>query len=410
MMLRRADDRDLTLVLAGPADWEAESGRAGRREEAAWDLRAPAGRASSPSPLLFIAEVSRDDTMRVTPARETVREDTRVVAGAAAAAWREEALRMRKRRELPDKLLAFFAELNHVERAEDVHRAVVHHAVRIVGAFRAFILLPQMHDPHTLEAVAGTGGPVGGIRVSRFDRFDRAGLICASEVRRSEDTGMRSLSALVTDEAVSMIAHVPLAGGGVMVLTERRDDRVFEAEDWDILQAMVLLGEMSLERVRLLDSVRSLALTDPLTGLANRRHMDVVMRHAWAASQRGDSLTVIVLDLDDFKSVNDTEGHLAGDALLREVADALLLESRGADTVVRYGGDEFLVILPRGTVAGAEALMRRVRARLMGRVELSEGIAARNASHRTAEDLIRDADRRLYEMKNARRTTASGAA
>ena len=411
MMLRRADDQDMTLVLAGLAEWETDTRRAGRGEDAAWDLVASRGStATSSSPFLFIAEVSQDDTARVIPAREAVRSSgrTRVVAGAAAAAWREEALRMRKRRELPDKLLAFFAELNHAERADEVHNAVVSHAVRIVGAFRAFILLPLAAEPHTLEVVAENVGAEHGTCVERLERFDRPGLICASEVRQSVSSAMGSLAALARNEAVSMLAHVPLAGGGVLVLTERRDDRVFEAEDWDMLQAMVLLGEMSLERVRLLESVRSLALTDPLTGLANRRHMEVVMQLAWAASQRGESLTVIVLDLDDFKSENDLRGHLAGDALLCEVADALRLESRGADTVVRYGGDEFLVILPGDDATGAQALMRRVRARLAGRVELSAGIAIRDASHRTAEDLVREADRRLYEMKDehARRGAA----
>src|SRR4029078_2255331 len=128
------------------------------------------------------------------------------------------------------------------------------------------------------------------------DRFARAGLVLAVDARRG---GTCEIAApLFGDPATAMAAHVPVAGAAVLVLTERREDRIFEPEDWDVLRALALQAEMALRRIRLIESVRSLSLTDSLTGLATRRHMDVVMEHAWAAARRGDPLAVLVMDLD----------------------------------------------------------------------------------------------------------------
>jgi diguanylate cyclase (GGDEF)-like protein len=204
---------------------------------------------------------------------------------------------------------------------------------------------------------------------------------------------------LFGDPATALVAHVPVADEGVLVLTERRDDRIFEPEDWDVLRALALQAEMALRRIRLIESVRSLSLTDSLTGLANRRHMDVVMEHAWAAARRGDPLAVMVMDLDGFKAVNDEAGHQAGDRVLCEVAAILRAEARGSDVVVRYGGDEFLVILPGGSPAAAYALAERVRARLAGQVGLSAGVAAYRPELQSPDELIREADRALYAAK-----------
>ncbi len=211
------------------------------------------------------------------------------------------------------------------------------------------------------------------------------------------------MAPLFGDPAIVLVAHVPVGGEGVLVITERREERIFEPEDWDVLRALALQAEMALRRVRLIESVRSLSLTDFLTGLGNRRHMDVVMAHAWAAARRGEPLAVAALDLDGFKEINDARGHDAGDETLCWVADALGKEARGSDTVVRYGGDEFLVILPGGTVEGGLALAERVRRRVDGRIGISAGVAAYVPEMAAPDDLIREADRRLYEAKARRR-------
>ncbi|HET6229811.1 MAG TPA: GGDEF domain-containing protein [Longimicrobiaceae bacterium] len=403
MMLRRLDDRDLKLVLAAPPEWLGEGAEGAPEWIPAKAARSPAGAEAGAAErvpaVMFVADVAADNTARVA--------NGSVVAGAGPAAWREEALRTARRRELPDKLLRFFEELNLAEGEAEVYRAVAVNAVRIVGAHTGLVLVRDTCAPGHLRVAGGSAGAVREAMVPRLERFGKPGLICAVQARSGgHDSPIAELAPLAGDRATSTLAHVPFGDGGVLMLTERRDERVFEGEDWDMLRALALQGEMALRRVRLLESVRSLALTDPLTGLANRRQMDVVMGYAWAAAQRGEGLAVIVIDLDDFKAVNDRRGHLVGDELLRAVAEALRAEARGSDTVVRYGGDEFLVILPGGDAPGARALMRRVRARLDGRAELSHGIAVHTPAHSCAEELIRDADRRLYDNKAARAASA----
>jgi diguanylate cyclase (GGDEF)-like protein len=399
MMLRRTDDRVMTLVLAAPG-WERDLAGARGSWRPGADS-ADAGQGSDAAPLLFVAELDA-------PASDHARADEAPVRMVPpvnrvdAAALREEALRTHRRRQMPDKLLELFEALNRADAEQEVYDALAEHAVRIVGAFRAQVLVPSAGAPGMLTAVAAGAG--AGARVPALERFALPGLTCATEVHAAGGTPLAGLAPLVAERSVAnaTLAHVPFGDGGVLLLTERRDDRVFEAEDWDMLRALALQGEMTLRRVRLLDEVRSLALTDPLTGLANRRHMEVALQGAWGAARRGEPLAVIVVDLDDFKVVNDGQGHVAGDELLRRMADALRAEARGSDTVVRYGGDEFLVLLPGGTDAGARALVGRVRERLGAGVRFSAGVATYDASHATPEHLIHEADTALYENKRAR--------
>ena len=151
------------------------------------------------------------------------------------------------------------------------------------------------------------------------------------------------------------------------------------------------------------------ARTDPLTGLGNRRRLAEVTGRLL---RRDTALSVLFLDLDDFKGVNDSRGHAFGDALLVEVADRLRSGVRGEDLVVRLGGDEFAILVP-GSPVHAEDVARRVQAamrvpvQLTGRavaVAASVGIATTATAGRgDAEDLLRNADVAMYQAKAAGR-------
>ncbi len=135
-----------------------------------------------------------------------------------------------------------------------------------------------------------------------------------------------------------------------------------------------------LERER--DAMRRYALRDPLTGLANRRALDERLGYEIARHTRhGESFSVLALDLDGFKAVNDRFGHDAGDELLREAAAALVEVVRAQDTVVRLGGDEFCVLAPQTGEASADRLTARVRDALAG---VTAGLSGLSASIGTA--------------------------
>ncbi len=161
--------------------------------------------------------------------------------------------------------------------------------------------------------------------------------------------------------------------------------------------------------------VQRLVKFDGLTGAANRSHFDQVLTDAVARTRsRPAPLSLIVLDLDHFKEVNDTHGHTAGDAVLRQVAAVAQGVAEGAALFARTGGEEFAVILPNVEFAAARALAERIRAATQDAeitfenrripMTVSLGVAERPArSAEGAEDLFRSADERLYEAKSAGR-------
>lgn len=175
---------------------------------------------------------------------------------------------------------------------------------------------------------------------------------------------------------------------------------------------LIIRTRSLLRRKQLMDSLLSEASHDHLTGLYNRRQMGEEMRRELARAKRyGYSLTVIMLDVDNFKNYNDTQGHQAGDEMLRALAELLNTSTRGADIVCRYGGEEFIIILPQTDLAGGMATAEKIR-RLVaahpfpggadqpgGRLTISLGVAVYPDHGETAEELIGAADRALYRAK-----------
>lgn len=159
------------------------------------------------------------------------------------------------------------------------------------------------------------------------------------------------------------------------------------------------LKQVEAEREDLLAEVQGLAVTDALTGLPNRRALDSQLPREMARSRRTDSpLCLAILDIDHFKAYNDARGHLAGDEALRQCAIAWDSELRGEDTIVRFGGEEFLVLLPDCGPEEAVEVVERLRAATPGGHSCSAGLACWDGRE-PAEDLIGRADSALYRAK-----------
>jgi diguanylate cyclase (GGDEF)-like protein len=181
---------------------------------------------------------------------------------------------------------------------------------------------------------------------------------------------------------------------------------------------------VALDNARLHRIVRQQALIDGLTGLANRRNAERSLETEASRAERfGGPLSVVLVDLDDFKEVNDRHGHLAGDDVLRELAIVLSETVRSVDVAARWGGEEFALILPGADAAGGAQLAERARAALADRTILTqEGVPIRvtasfgvasSPEHGDGDDLLRAADSALYEAKKRgknRVETASTAA
>lgn len=174
---------------------------------------------------------------------------------------------------------------------------------------------------------------------------------------------------------------------------------------------------LALRNAWLLEEVQERASTDGLTGIANRRTLQSTLERELARSQRdGSVVSLIMLDLDHFKQLNDEHGHPAGDAVLREVSGLLAEHCREFDTPARYGGEEFAVVLPGCDTATAYGIAERLRVAIRDThttvsVTTSCGVATAPAHGRDANALIQAADDALYTSKRAGRdrvTTAAG--
>ena len=159
------------------------------------------------------------------------------------------------------------------------------------------------------------------------------------------------------------------------------------------------------------EQLQQLAITDALTNIANRRHfMERLSAEVTRVQRTGEPLSLLMIDLDDFKKINDGHGHLAGDAVLRRVADVIGSAGRAIDLAARYGGEEFALILPSVGVQGATVLAERIRSQVASLtidvghavigVTLCIGVARfSNDSMTSADDLLRASDTSLYQAK-----------
>ncbi|MFI5495126.1 GGDEF domain-containing protein [Actinoplanes sp. NPDC051859] len=170
--------------------------------------------------------------------------------------------------------------------------------------------------------------------------------------------------------------------------------------------ASVIILRLRARVGRLLTELQRQALADPLTGLSNRRAFELALRDEVAQAVAGKSpLSMLAIDLDRFKQVNDTWGHAAGDEVLRTVADAMRTAARQDDVVARLGGDEFAVIV-RGDSAAAARVAERIRRTLAAAADTPGGAPTLSIGYATVPDHASDvsslsaaADAALYEAK-----------
>ncbi len=207
-----------------------------------------------------------------------------------------------------------------------------------------------------------------------------------------------------------MVVKKKLAG---LLLLSREKPHAFTSGELRLIQAVGNQAAIGIENARLYEQTRSLSNTDELTSLANRRFFLEVLKRELAQAQRFSSqFSLIMIDIDHFKRYNDCHGHLCGDMALKTVADLLLQNTRGIDLVARFGGEEFVILLPKtsksGAVLAAEKLRQRIaetvfpgadRSQPGGGLTISLGVAAFPVDSREEYELMDLADRALYEAK-----------
>jgi diguanylate cyclase (GGDEF)-like protein len=309
------------------------------------------------------------------------------------------------------RVYAFSRRLARQSHTADIHRLILR---TIAGHVRARVgaLALYREDDQALAIVATLGYPavlVEHLRIRPGEGvLGRAFASGKADARQAE--GPRRLRYRTTSYLL-----LPLPGrgspGGVIALTDREDGAPFDERD--LAEARILAGPASLalgrENVQQrLSELQRVAAIDSVTGLFNRRHFEARLHgEVQRVHRQQQPLSLLMVDIDDFKRVNDTRGHLEGDQTLRAVAELLRGGVRIFDVCARYGGEEFAILMPGASLETAAQVAERIRRRVQHRfrheplnVTISVGVA-RLAPGETGEDLVAAADRRLGLAKRS---------
>ncbi len=314
--------------------------------------------------------------------------------------------------EVAERLAGSLQDLVSELRLDDVLSKITKHAQNAVGG-KEFILLTDDGDgmhcrrssilpAHFIEAIESWA------RASECVRNEATVLDDLAEVP--------ALRALPEDRALPLrsLCAAPLVYRGrslglLVALANSADG--FLPHDVDLMQSYAAQAAIALANARLYEAQEQLATSDPLTGLFNHREFhEAVARELDVCRRGGGAMSVVLLDLDGFKQVNDTAGHAAGDRVLVAAADALRSCCRETDRAFRIGGDEFALVLHGTSAGGAEPVTKRAAAALAAldrRVGVSYGIGEWPADGPTKDGVLSSADERLYAMKRTVRAKAA---
>jgi diguanylate cyclase (GGDEF)-like protein len=231
-------------------------------------------------------------------------------------------------------------------------------------------------------------------------------------VRDLTKVGLKPASADRKYKTGSFVSY-PLAIGGrkiaVLNFTDKADGRDFEESDLELLNSIAPQMALAIDRAMLKDKAgeyEQLSVTDALTGLLNRRYLQERLAEEIIRSNRhGYPMSFMMIDVDHFKSYNDSYGHPEGDKALKIVGHVLKETLRGADVAARYGGEEFSILLPQTTSEEAQAIAERIRRNIEEtdfvnrKVTVSMGIASCSLELNSSDGVISAADKALYEAK-----------
>lgn len=341
---------------------------------------------------------------------------SRVLKFCRYVASRLEILRLREavaERERVGRILKQFNERLRNVDTDNYWQRLIDTSAELVGAERASLLIRDQDEKLTAKAVIGS-------RIDLATEPDLGGRVARSVLENARpimviDAARASLPPTPADRnyrSSSFISYPIILGDraiGVLNFTDKAGDDHFDIRDAAALDSIAPQIAVAIDRMALREKAgeyQQLSITDPLTGLLNRRYIEERLAEETNRSQRsGEPLTLLMLDVDEFKTYNDRFGHPAGDEALRIVGRILKENLRGADVAARYGGEEFSVLLPATSGEEAEAIAERIRRQAEDtkfpkrRVTLSIGVASLSPEIDTVAKLFSAADTALYQAK-----------
>lgn len=315
----------------------------------------------------------------------------------------------------------FVLDLNaEFQDPDTLYQSIVDVSSKLVRAERVSLMLQEAKKGELLiKAVRGMNKTIAkNIRITvgagiAGSVFERGKPLIVSDIEKHLST--RSRPTYRTGGFISMPLKIGNEAIGVLNLADRIDHEVFSKADMVFLNyfaayaSMVIRGAQYYQRA---EEMRTLSITDSLTGLFNRRYFDERLFEELQRAVRYDSkFSLAIMDIDDFKLFNDSEGHLAGDEVLNAIAEISRESLRSIDIIARFGGEEFAIIMPQTDTEEALLVAERVRKNIRelipatwknfphGNLTVSIGVATFPADGKDAKTLTNNVDKALYRAK-----------
>lgn len=334
----------------------------------------------------------------------------------------------RDQRRLAEALRDTSAALNGTLKLEDVLDRVLENIGKLVKFDGAMVLLVEGYAvrkirqagrlTQPLASVTSTGNTQANLinlPILREMRETRSPCIVPDTLRDPRWQALPGMGWIRSFISTPIVIRGSVAG---IITILSATPGFFNAEHAERLTVFSNQSAVAIENAQLFEQAYVLSVTDPLTELTNRRHFFEFARFEFERAQRYNrNLSVMMADIDHFKTINDLHGHMLGDMALREVANRMKHSVRASDILARYGGEEFIVLMPETSLGEAVQVAERVRRHVAGQplqeepvsihATLSIGVAEMNDTCANVDGLIMLADQALYAAKSAGRNRVS---
>jgi diguanylate cyclase (GGDEF)-like protein len=319
--------------------------------------------------------------------------------------------------------MQYFLERISSTEPEETYVAILMNSKDLLQSERASLLVYDEATNHlTIKAAIGIPTDIAEVSSIRLGEGISGEALEAGRPLMVEDMEAAGISPAPPERAYKTKSFIsyPITIGtrrvGVLNVTDKSGGGNYDEVDLSLLEIVAPQVALALERAEWQEKAtlfQLMSITDPLTGLPNRRYLEERLTEEVNRSKRYEQpLSFLMIDIDDFKIYNDLNGHQAGDLALQMTAQGLKGTLRSADVASRYGGEEFSVLLPQTSLQEAGVIAERMRERIeqtafphaksqpLRAVTISIGVSTFSASVDTAEQIIWAADRALYEAKN----------
>ncbi len=355
--------------------------------------------------------------------RRVVPADTELMGGVSAKIMWQLFEERRRRVEEREQVLKEHETLYHlglviesIDSLKDAGYAIIDYATKLTKTPAGSLVLFD-DKKEDMVLIASKGFSAGFKRHDRWDIrkggltsliLNQDGPLYIEDIRDSKNVN----PVLLKEGVRTLLASPIMVEGRIVGIIYVNDFKVrkFRAEDISLFSLLTIYAGLTVDRVKSLEETRLLSITDGLTGLYNQRYlMEQLKGEVERARRHEHGAAVIMFDIDSFKSYNDAFGHLDGNKVLKIISRLLRKNTRGTDTVGRFGGEEFCVIMPHIDEEGArvfgERVVKEIReyAMLNRTVTISGGLAMYPKDGKSHLSLLKTADKRLYKAKKAGR-------